>query len=132
MALCAVVVCLACAGWCVVKRGGRVGGVDGMVNTTSSVRVLTIFLIVSIVAVIFKISRGPKDDGEIVRFVGVTNLVAEVVTTSTPPTEVAEKLVVQTNGLVRVLDVGGTVSYQSVSSKTSAPVAPENPYLNNK
>lgn len=49
---------------------------------------------------------------------------------TTPPTEVVvEKLVEQTNGLVRVHDVGGTVSFQSTSSKTSAPVAPENPYL---
>jgi hypothetical protein len=59
-----------------------------------------------------------------------TNVVAKVVTNDPPTEVVADRLVAQTNGLVRVRDVGGTVSYKSVSSKTSAPVVPENPYLN--
>lgn len=37
-----------------------------------------------------------------------------------------------TNGLTIVNDVGGTVSFQQSSSRTSAPVAPENPHLNKK
>jgi hypothetical protein len=35
----------------------------------------------------------------------------------------------ETNGLPVFSDVGGTVSFQQSSSKTSAPVAPENPHL---
>lgn len=34
-----------------------------------------------------------------------------------------------TNGLAIINDVGGKVSFQQSSSRTSAPVAPENPHL---